>query len=243
MRCSILIPFCGFYESWLSEGLDNAEEMAAEYLAEETDRVVATATIQGFIYDNTNYGKAHNLLARAYVKHYQELLADEYDLRVTLEFDEMVSPREYNFETDRIFCKISDEDVTYLWERANKKDLEKVCEQHLKSRSGFHSFYDHRYPTWGPVATWDANQLSMLLYALHVGDDRWEGAILEGMVEANEFDSALDEAVDWDRVRNKIAEAALIEAGEIEPDAREFPTGANPTDYAQKFCALNHLKP
>ena len=241
MTREINIPVPGFYESWLDHGLDRAVEELAEGMAEEHD--LSASEIAGIIFDSANWGKAHDILARAYAEEYDNFLCEEYDLNLGLEFSIMTSPREYNFTTDRVFCTISRDAVAQLYRAVNKADLTAAAREQFTSRSGFISFYDPDWRTWGKLSEWDYNQLGTLLHALH--RDRGEGEVMWAIEErlSDDFYGALEQCVNWDRVEGAIKERLMIEAGEIEEDAREFPHGVTDVaEYVKKFDKLNHLK-
>ena len=235
----INIPFPGFYESWLDHGLDRAVELAAEHLAEEHG--ADEQKVREIIFDNVEWAKAHDILARQYAEHYNNWICDEYGLQLGLDFVQMTSPREYNFTTDQIFCRISGEAVANLWDAVDLGVFTEVCEQRHTSCSGFHSFYDPDWHTWGSILSWDYHQLGSLIRALHDDKDDLDWVLEERLSE--DIDRALDEAVDWQKVEGEIQDHLLIEAGELVPDAREFPYGVDDTgEYVKQFDEMNHLK-
>src|SRR5574337_795111 len=204
----IVIPFSGFYESYWSDAIDHEIEQLAEWKAEDEDEDLDEDEIKTILNDSLDHAKARGLVAKAYVEAYENFVNEETGLQIALDYESLSSPREYNFTTDRIFCTISAEDVQALWEYVDKAEFDKVCRKHLTSRSGFHSFYDPDYTTWGELEEWDHNQLSMLLEALPECED-WV------LAESMEIYSLVDEAVNWPSVKAKILEARLIEEGEI----------------------------
>lgn len=71
----------------------------------------------------------------------------------TVKYEKLVSPREYNFETDSIDCEITLD--TELFSRAFTKFVKQHAEQwekyladYYKSRDGFMSFYTHDPVDW-----------------------------------------------------------------------------------------------
>lgn len=60
------VPFPGFYESWLSGGLDRVEEQYVEWVAE--DHGYDVSTIQEVLTDYVDYKVAEEYLARKYAE-------------------------------------------------------------------------------------------------------------------------------------------------------------------------------
>lgn len=153
---SIQIPFDGFYESFAMRAIDSVIDSDLEYLAEK-----------GHTTDSTLCRVDFNKFARLYVDLYQKWLEDNEGVTVSLEFDELISPRKYNFGTDRIYCKVSDEDLRTLYTRF-MADEDGTAQEHIenrfRSRSGFASFYDDFCSDWKtkPFDQWDANELAIL---------------------------------------------------------------------------------
>ena len=161
------LPFQGFYESVHDEGLcwglDNM------FTAENGD---AIEDLQVRANDVVDWGRVYVLYAIAYAGAF----ATEYEIP-SLKFAELDSPREYNFTTDRIFCEISEADVRRLFAEVDKAALSTAAKARHTSYSGFHSFYDPDWTTWGDVASWDHNQVCTLLVA--VAEDLDEEALME----------------------------------------------------------------
>lgn len=219
---SIRIPFPGFYNTEFSAEIDFIEEREAEYF--ESDESADNYDFSGklsasefgeLMYWHTDYLKYFQYVAREYVDYFNEWIKDEYDLDLGLTFEEMKSPREYNFETDKIYCTISEEKVLELFHKVNDLDpddkLNKVIEDHLKSRSGFISFYSEFVRGWKnkPVLEWDYNELYMLLEFLIEGSNCY-GRIYDRMSDAEVFYTARNEAFDFksfeEAVNDKISE-------------------------------------
>lgn len=225
---SINIPFPGLYDSWLSAELDYTEEQEAEYRAEEDEEGerafpeplrLSVSDLAELQFDCMDYSAAYLYLAKTYTEAFDywagEALgftrmewryswADKRKTRVKVDrlgliFEEMTSPREYNFTTDRIFCQVSGRVVKALF-RVSKAEghsrLEACIKERFTSRSGFISHYSNRLSDWlsKPLADWDENELGTLLRALLPEDDdslMW--ATLEGETGYN----ALSKGMDW----------------------------------------------
>lgn len=183
----IQIPFAGFYESKFSQELDYIE---SQYLEENPEYA-------NDFWRFSNHCHAYEAIAPKYAGYFNDWLSDEVGFPVRLEFSDMSSPREYNFETDRIFCRIPDSSVERLFAQVDKDELRKVMRERHKSRDGFISHYDYQLEYWpeSPLE-WDHNQLMTLLIVCIPDFDDWN--IYYSMVDSNAFDYAWDSCVDWE---------------------------------------------
>jgi hypothetical protein len=194
----INIPFAGFYESWYSGELDHVQERFVEYEVEKNPGLNPDIPNEA-LWHCADYGKAYDHIARAYVDQFNQHLIDEYELDLDLKFESLQSPREYNFQTDRIFCEISEENVRKLREAVSDPALRQAIRERFTSRSGFISSYPNHLEDWPPLEQWDHNELGTLLVALLDDDEGWDWKIWERMQDRNVFDVAFDKCVDWVR--------------------------------------------
>ncbi|MBU0564894.1 MAG: hypothetical protein KJ890_15500 [Gammaproteobacteria bacterium] len=148
------LPFSGFYQSFHDADLDDAlQQMFTDDHGICNDKLFARA------YGMVRWGLVHANYAAAYAKD----LA--YEFKVALTFHKLESPREYNFETDRIICEISLDEVKRLRAETSEKPFRDFARQRFTSRSGFISFYPPDVDGWGDIETWDLNQVGTLLEA------------------------------------------------------------------------------
>jgi len=216
MKHEINIPFDGFYESVYSWMIDDVLEREAEYRHEQENIPETEESDFWDIIDNhANYGDMEQVIVDSYV----DIFASETGL--TLDLKEMVSPKEYNFTTDMIYCDISESDVKMMFDvsKADKhKTLEYVIKERHTSRSGFISFYDNDIDKWlaKPVADWDHNELNTLLraYMIIQGFDSDISEYVSDNVCGN---GLLDDCIDWQGVENAINDLRHTETGYIEP--------------------------
>ena len=195
----INIPFEGFYESKHSGELDSIEERYVEWEVERGSELSA-AELGDAIYRSANYGIAFDHIARTYVTYFNEYIKEEYEIDLELKFESMTSPREYNFETDRIFCHISQENAKKLCEAVSEPALRQAIKERFTSSSGFISSYPNRLEDWPTaIEEWDHNQLGTLLVALLADAEDYDWDIYEAMQDRNVYDRAFDKCVDWVR--------------------------------------------
>lgn len=183
------------------------------------------------LYWAAEYGTAHALIAKDYVEAFDyqigELLGltkastrTRFDYSTTpaatriepcrdaslhLTYETMTSPREYNFETDRLFADIPLAVMYLLFRRSRAeghKTLAAMIADRFTSYDGFRSHYANELASWleKPLADWDHNELATLLGAameMAGADDDWRWSIYYSMSENNSFDDAFQAAVDW----------------------------------------------
>lgn len=154
----VLIPFSGFCETQHSETLD----WVAEFMFSDDSGNVYGSLFE-LCWSELQWGKAREAYARDY--------ADAFLKYVGLpgEFSELVSPREYNFGTDRIFATVPMDKLHALTVPA--ADMDRVCKAWFTSRSGFISHYSPDWREWGEMADWDHNQHGARLVAYMEAQD------------------------------------------------------------------------
>lgn len=129
------IPFMGFYETVLDMHLQNELEQS------ELD------------IDAVDWAATRLRIARAYAETWL------HKMGLIGEFVEMLSPREYNFETDRLVVTVEhDARLRELAGIAGSRDFATWVAENYSTRSGFVSFVD-------PVATW-GDELDSKAYTL-----------------------------------------------------------------------------
>ena len=171
------IPFPGFYESLYSSEIDAQQEQEVERIDDgESEYEVAdectTEDIGEILTKYANYSTMFRQIAEAYVEAFSDHLAEKTGMDIPLKFEELTSPKEYNFRTDNIYADIDLEDAKLLLVFVGKERLMKEAREMFTSRSGFISFYDPDIETWGEIETWDHNQVYCLLSCLVV-TDKW----------------------------------------------------------------------
>lgn len=229
------LPFSGFYNSIYSSGIDSAEELDIEHLAEEHD--LPEEEIGELLFKHADYHAAYLSVAKAYVEHFNEWLNEKYALNVSLTFKLMTSPREYNFMTDRIFVDISAADVEQVYLAVGEEAVPTAAKELFTSRSGFISYYRPDIDSWGGLHEWDHNQLLAIFEAAVADEEDFDLHMYYALDET--FYEAWCECVDWEGF-NKAVE--LLKEGEEPDDGRTYPKHCNAQSYVKQFISLNHLK-
>ena len=135
------IPFDGFYESFIS---DDIEHQIGQQIEWDTDIYDLNEDEQQVLEDSylsVNRSYFYNQIAEDYTNFYIEILNRRLKgFTLKAEYNLLTSPREYNFETDRIFIDIEKNHaidfIKYIIKNY-KKELEKRIEDKFRSRSGF----------------------------------------------------------------------------------------------------------
>lgn len=166
----IQLPFSGFYNS--SHDIMIDRELDDLFQDDQGDTHTPEDFMAGKSYD---YSKIMNAYALEYTTSFEHWLQKEIPELDTLsfKFSGLQSPREYNFDTDRIFAIMSTDDVLALYNACNTPVLRKLITERCTSYDGFISFYSNDLDAWEQqvkgdlvgVLAWDHNQLQILLEA------------------------------------------------------------------------------
>ena len=158
------IPFCGFYESFISADIEYQMGQQIEWDCDIYDLNESEEEILYNNYLSVNTSYFYNQIAEDYTNLYIDALNERlkgFSLKANYKCFE--SPREYNFKTDRIFIEIEENHavdfIKYLVKNY-KKELEKKIQDMFTSRSGFISFYKNSIDLWTKdFKEWDCNMI------------------------------------------------------------------------------------
>lgn len=252
----IKIPFPGLYDSWLSTALDHEETHYAEHLAEQEAEAwpeplrLDASTIGESVWACVNYPVAHEHLTRAYLDAFDAWAGEalyetrpawrtDYDWQTGkskrvryaadscgFRFNDMTSPRYYNFQTDRLFAECSMAFVKRLWKRSAAdchRTLDMLIRERFTSYDGFASYYSPRRDDWPrDLAEWDHNQLETLLLACLKLADADDSDLPMLVLEGETVDGALDAGMDYDAHDARLMDARierLTDWAEADPEA------------------------
>jgi len=158
------IPFCGFYESFISDDIDYQIGQQIEWDIDTFDLNESEQLILVDNYLTVNTSYFYNSIAKDYTNFYIEILNRRLKgFTLKAEYNLLTSPREYNFETDRIFIEIEKNHATDFIKyiiKNYKKELEEKIKERFTSRSGFYSYYKNSLDLWPKnYSEWDYNQI------------------------------------------------------------------------------------
>lgn len=151
----VLLPFDGFYNStsesiidWAFE--DEIEELKNEINSGENEKLKPLLNIEnfeGYIVSHIDYRYPMIDYCNMYVKAFNDLLdASGYkDIKCTT--PNLISPKYYNYETDKLEVEMKKSDLKKIFEQEfgaeeNFTYFKDAVIMKMKSREGFASFYD-----------------------------------------------------------------------------------------------------
>ena len=232
------IPFNGFYESEHAAELDRAVEDFFDPEGNGTPDIP-----DNFYWSFNKWGEIRLEYVKVYLRNFEDAFNEATGLALKLPLESMTSPREYNFETDRLFAYISKAGARRLRKYVDNEKLAELIRDTFTSYDGFWSHYsndlsDHAgsgsFKKGWPkdVTEWDHNQLGTLIQAalLTSGEvterDDWrrftfdfmEGSLCNGFpsdICYGHFQEWLDEHAD------EIADAKLVETCGLDADEWE----------------------
>ena len=164
------IPFDGFYNSFIDDDIDHQIGQQIEWDCDIYDLNVNEEKILWDSYLSVNRSYFYNQIAEDYTNFYIDDLNAKlnyaypnHGFTLNAKFSFLTSPKEYNFETDRIFIDIEKNHaidfIKYIIKNY-KKELENKIEDRFKSRSGFNSYYKNSLDLWPKnYSEWDFNQI------------------------------------------------------------------------------------
>lgn len=126
------IAFGGFYESNHMANIES--QLDSEFMNDDGE-------IEEYLDKNIDYKLIFNEYSRMYLEYLQEFVNNEFLTDIQLNFCSVISPKEYNFTTDKIETEINEDDFIILKSLIND-DIVKYIDENSKSRDGFISFYD-----------------------------------------------------------------------------------------------------
>lgn len=204
MKVEIELPFSGFYESIHDDNITRMLESGFNYNHETgEDQEVPEAVWEA----DVDYGAIHNEYCREFVK----MFGEEFNL--DLEFIEMTSPREYNFSTDSIFCKVPKEQIDKIRKEVEQhEDWAEYIKERFTSRSGFWSFYsnDSTNEEWTKDVLDECQYRVVLEFWLEKNEsDDWELYLMDDHLSSYELDSIGDayKVIEEQIKENKVKEA------------------------------------
>ena len=185
MKTTIELPFFpGFYETWL-ESSDTgywAIKEELDYYRDELGREDLTEDDLAF-----DYRKYEKDVCDAYIEEFKRLAPSFVK---SVEFEELWSPKYYNFENDRLYVKIElgdewKDDVRTFMHKEWDWLKERIHEE-WSDRDGFISFMSNQIGDWSDKVLYDEDARyisSMLKYIMLVDDDEMYDHLCEAAMD------------------------------------------------------------
>ncbi len=155
----VIVPFSGFYHSVHNDYFDNTleycfnDDSGSPIDYDDHDSLASKAS------DCINWRETWVCYADAYT----DMIKSDFNLD-SLKFKDLISPKYYNYETDRILAEISFSDVMAMYEAIDIEDLKTKVKELFTSCSGYISHYPSNLDDWdSDLANWDHNQVMTLM--------------------------------------------------------------------------------
>lgn len=181
-KLAVELPFCGFYESPHDSHFDSWLESETYNLETEDGGTPEQVEKLQELYLKADWRAVHIAFAKTYADALETHLQEEGGRAIKLQFLEMTSPRFYNFETDRIYCDIAQDDLQHMLATVTPEAWAAMVQEKCTSRSGFISFHSNDASEWpDDLSEWGEARLGMLLtcYLMHIRGDKDEAALDE----------------------------------------------------------------
>ena len=191
-KLSMVVPFEGFYESNAMARID----WAIQTFFSETETGLEL-DVPSNLYSELDIREIFKVYCLLYLTNFNQVLNEELDINIELVYEDLVSPRDYNFTTDTLYATISLNDAITLSSVIPSEIMADTVKEHCTSYDGFRSFYSNDFydDNWQRhLSKHDHNELGMMLTAF--SDREWKDGIPEHeLFELNYAYEALDNHV------------------------------------------------
>ena len=123
---NVALNFGGFYYSIHSDLMDS-----------ELETILET---EDLTYDNISDYISWKDIHLEYSKRLVDVFNNKFDL--SLKFEELIQPREYNFHTDQILIEMSMQDYNFLWLNTDQTSIQLKVQDATTAVSGFMPLYN-----------------------------------------------------------------------------------------------------
>lgn len=184
-KVNVQIPFCGYYDSKLSDAIDYAYERFTDELEdwnrsefknwvdpelrEKINAICDTEDYRKAIQDQYNHIDYHHTEVNQYwVDCINDCYKEVYgiDLAIDPSSVEMSSPKFYNFETDSLFANVDLNALRALYMQ-NKDKVNDYIFKRMLPRDGFIPFFSNDPKDYGHFDDWTPVQYGLILEALY----------------------------------------------------------------------------
>ena len=139
-KIEIQLPFSGFYQSMHDYYIDNFIEYEIEYLKSELNYTDEQLDIISDRFYMMDYAPIRKAICEHYINAFNAVFYDEHNIHLDLEYSQLISPRFYNFETDRLYAFIDESIYNEVVTLINKKDFKEMLKDRYSKRDGFTPF-------------------------------------------------------------------------------------------------------
>lgn len=227
-KLSVEIPFSGFYETSHNAAFDDWLEYESEVLRD--DHGATDADIEKLaekFWDCVDWKAAHVAYAKGYCEALCSMVADESreyllddqgqrylsaGLALSIDFEELKSPRFYNYETDRIYGRVPVDQLEAMRRAIPAETWAAYVKDECTSYDGFISFYSNDASAWpDDLREWGEAGLGLLMscYLIHIlgGADKAREALSWGIMEDARGNGFIDDCI-WGNANSDFKEYA-----------------------------------
>ena len=169
-KLSAKIPFSGFYESQHAQNINDAIE---SYFDKDGTGEGYKLIPENFYYSFNSDAEIRTKYSQLYLNSFADYFNDQTGLNLQFFFEEVSSPRFYNYETDRMFAEIPFSQLRAVRKYVPDSVLAATIKDNYTSYDGFCSHYSNDLMDWKakPFTEWDHNEIGTLLEAalIHSG--------------------------------------------------------------------------
>ena len=148
-----IIGFAGMYDNFISEYLDN--QLENDFNETEAFEKIKDFKCMENLWELLNYQKFYTDFSKRLTTEYIEELklnANINKLIKDYDFQELHSPKYYNYETDRIFIniKVNKKEWKKMFEFLEKhiEEFDAILKNHFTSYDGFISYHSNKASDW-----------------------------------------------------------------------------------------------
>lgn len=139
-KIEIQLPFSGFYHSIHDSYIDNHIEYELEYLESELGYTDEQLDIIKDRFYDMDYALIRKAICEHYINAYNAVFYDEYNIHLGLEYNCLVSPSFYNYETDKLYALIDESVFHEVTTLINSEEFKLMLKEKFKAQSGFTPF-------------------------------------------------------------------------------------------------------
>jgi len=139
-KIDIQLPFSGFYYSIHDSYIDNHIEHELEYLESELGYTDEQLDIIKDRFYDMDYALIRKAICEHYINAYNAVFYDEYNIHLDLEYNCIVSPSFYNYDTDKLYVLIDESVFNEVSALINSEDFKLMLKEKFKPQSGFTPF-------------------------------------------------------------------------------------------------------
>ena len=139
-KIEIQLPFSGFSHSAHDMYIDNHIECEIGYLENELGYTEEQLDIIKDRFYMMDYAPTRKAICEHYINAFNAVFYDEYNIHLDLQYSQLISPRFYNFETDRLYAFIDESIYNEVVTLVNKTDFKAMLKDRYSKRDGFTPF-------------------------------------------------------------------------------------------------------